>query len=144
MELVANLWPIVDSRSHLILRFAARAYAMESDDLLIASTLKSLAHSDYILARQFLIPKCLVLTSEHGKIPGVVTAADFNVLQATIAEEALRTLETEMPVLQGVGVDTDGEMFQRRIPVSFPNEPFFVVTFLIEDTAGNLRVYSPA
>ncbi len=142
MELVVNLWPIVDSAAQLILRFAARAYAMESDDAVISRTLKNLAGTDFVLARQFRIPKCFVLKTEHGDLPGAVMAADFNIMQDTIIEEALRILETDLPVLLGVGMDPTGKPFQQRVAVSFPQTPYFVVTFLIEDAAGNLHVHS--
>ena len=144
MELAANLWAIVDSQSQLILRFAVRAYAMDAPDSVIASTLKSLANTDFVLARQFPVPKCFTLQTEHGPLRGAVTVPDFNVMQATITEDALKALETESPVLQGVGVDATGKPFHRRIPMRFPAEPYFVVTFLIEDTAGNLNIYTKA
>ena len=144
MELVANLWPIVDSTSELILRFAARAYAMDATETVISSTLKNLASSDFVLAQQFQIPKRFTFASGQGEIAGAVTASDFNILQATVIEAALQTLESEMPLLHGVGVDSEGKPFQNRIAVRFPKNPYFVVTFLIEDATGQLRIYSAA
>ena len=142
MELVANVWPIVDGASQIILRFAARGYVMEADDSVISDTLLSLAPSDFVLAQQFKIPERFVLVSEHGQLVGAVTPADFNARQANIIEEALRTLEFNMGPLHGVGVTRDGEPFQRRVPVAFSQQPYLVVTFLIEDAAGELNVYS--
>ncbi|HEX8311215.1 MAG TPA: hypothetical protein VF614_07865 [Chthoniobacteraceae bacterium] len=144
MELVANLWPIVDAAAPPIMRFAACAYVMDASERVISSTLKSLATWDFVLAQQFAIPKRFTFTCEHGELPGIVTVADFNAMQPAIIEEALRTLEANLPVLQGAGVTAAGVPFQRRIAVSFPPDPYLLVTFLIENTAGNLHIYSPA
>ena len=144
MELVANLWPIVDSQSQLILRFAVRAYAMDAPDSVIASTLKSLASTDFVLARQFPVPKFFTFQTEHGKLPGAVSVQNFNFMQSAIIEDAIAALNDELPILHGVGVDDGGKPFENRIPVSFPAEPYLVVTFLIEDTAGNLNIYTKA
>lgn len=140
MELVANIWPVVDSSSGLIHRFAARAYVMNAPNVVISSTLRSLASTDYVLARQFPIPPLFEVVSEHGKLQGAASVDLFNQHQPEILEEALRTMEAEMPKLHGVGMDSEGKPFHQRITVSFPQDPYLVVTFLIEDADGNLHV----
>ena len=142
MELVANLWPIVDETSEMIHRFAARAYLLDAQDSVISATLKTLAKTDFVLARQFPIPHSCAIVSEHGKINGIVTVPDFNSYQSFIVEEALRFLESDLPPLQGVGMTPEGKPFQKPIKPTFPKEPYFVVTFLIEDAAGNLTPYT--
>lgn len=142
MELVANIWPIVDEESLLIQRFAARAYAMDGEDAEIATTLKGLANSDFIIARQFPIPANFKFVTEHGTLNGMVNVEGFNQHEPTIIENALRTLESEKPLLQGIGVDSENRPHQNRVNVAFSKEPYIVVTFILEDRGGKLRVYS--
>ncbi len=141
MELVLNLWPIVESESKMIQRFAARAYAMDVADSVISNTLTSLATTDYILARQFPVPKKFTLVTEHGQIEGLATVANFNDFQWTIIEEALRSLETDLPPSYGLGINAEGK--HRHARATFPKEPYCVRTFLIEDTAGDLKLLTP-
>ncbi len=49
MELVANVWPVVDEISGLVQRFFMRAYAMESNDYVISTVLQALASTDFVI-----------------------------------------------------------------------------------------------
>ena len=142
MELVANLWPIMDSASLIIQRFAARAYAVDADDSVIVSTLKALSISDYVLARQFPIPKRFTITTEHGTLEGATTPDLFNQHEPGMIEGALKALEADMPALQGIGFDSRLIPYQQRIQLSFPLDPYVVRTFLVEDLSGTLQIYS--
>ncbi len=144
MELVANIWPIVDTSSRLIQRFAARAYAIQADDTTIASALKAFASADYALARQFRIPQRFQFVLSSRTLSGVVSPHIFNQQQFPIIEDALRALESDLPAMHGVGITPDGKGFNRRIEISFPPDPYLAVTFLSEDTAGNLSILSPS
>jgi hypothetical protein len=144
MELVANIWPIVDSRSQLIQRYAARAYAIHADDSTIGNSLKALATADYVFARQFSIPQRFQVVLPEGTLSGVVSPHVFNQQQFPIIETALKALEADLPEIHGVGTAPDGKCFHRRIEIKFPPDPYLVVTFLSEDTAGNLSILSPS
>ena len=141
MELALNLWPIFDAQTELVQRFAARAYAFDSDDIVISNTLRALANTDFVLARQFPIPKNYILVFGERKVEGAVFPSDFNRCQSSIVEEALQFLEDDLPMFHGIFVDQQGEAAPRRIKVSFPKAYYFVVTWLIEDAAGNLHVH---
>jgi hypothetical protein len=143
MELVANIWPIVDEVSSLIQRFAARAYALDAEDSVIASTLKTLANSDFMIARQFAVPERFTVVTEHGTLKGVITVDQFNQHQPDVIEEALKELQSEKRPLQGIGFDSKSKPFYKQVDITFPAEPYLAVTFLLEDKLGNLRIYKP-
>jgi hypothetical protein len=142
MELVVNIWPIIDSESKLIQRFAARAYAVDTDDSAICAILKVLSNSDFILARQFPVPKRFKFVTPHGTLDGAIPVAGFNENQASIIEDALLTLETDLPPLHGIGYNSTRTPFHQRVKITFPKAPYFVVTFLLENGDGHLRIYS--
>ncbi len=78
MELVACIWPIIEQPAGIIRRFAARAYAMPEEEGQISQALRLLATSDYLLARQFPVPKNLTVTSPHGVIEGAIPFDHYN------------------------------------------------------------------
>src|SRR4051812_1035180 len=133
LELVANVWPVVDETSMIIHRFAARAYVLTADDSKIGETLKTLANSDFMIARQFPVPKQFTIKTQHGTLEGAVTVDTFNESQSHIIEDALKALESKTPALQGIGFDSKGVGFYKKVSVPFPAEPFVAITFLIED-----------
>ena len=47
MELVANIWPIVDQMTGIVQRFLFKAYALEATDQEISIVLTTLARADY-------------------------------------------------------------------------------------------------
>ena len=142
MELVANIWPIVDEASSLIQRFAARAYVIAGGDSEIAATLKALSHADFMIARQFPIPKKFTVVTEHARLEGAITVDLFNQQQSAVIEGALKALESERRSLQGIGFDSQFTPFYKQVDVLFASERYLAVTFILEDRSGNLRVYS--
>ena len=66
MELVANVWPIVDQMTGVVQRFLFRAYALNATDQEISTVLTILARSDYRTAQVEKIPDNYRLSSEHG------------------------------------------------------------------------------
>ena len=142
MELVANIWPIVDEASLLIQRFAARAYVIAGGDSEVGATLKTLSQADFMVARQFAVPKHFTIVTEDGQLEGTVTVDAFNQNQPAVIEHALNALESEKQSLQGIGFDSQSRPFYKHIQVRFPAEPYLAITFLTEDRVGNLRVHS--
>ena len=74
LELVANIWPIVDDTSGLIQRVAARAYALPAgSDSRISDVLLGLAATDFVMAKQYGIPKRFTVQSEFAPLlPGTM------------------------------------------------------------------------
>lgn len=139
MELVANVWPIYDAATRLVLRYLMRAYAIEAPDEAISSTLRALALSDFRLARAFPIPRRFVTTSKFGSLEGCVDLAGFHEHQAAIIAPAFEALERSFPKPQGVSLTaSDGEPRSVGAIPHFPPEPYLLVTSLLETSGGQL------
>jgi len=137
MELVANVWPVVDEGTGLVRRYFVRAYAMDAEDRVISTVLKSLAPTDFRIARVFKIAARFQFTSEHGTLSGAVPVGAFHQQMQTILEEAYRTMENDYVKVQGIDMSSGSPMPVNVIP-RFPNNPYTVTTVLIETLDGQL------
>ena len=137
MELIANVWPVIDEGTGLVQRFFMRAYAMDSDDHIISAVLKALAPTDFRIARVFRIPERFSLASEHGTMSGVVTIGVFQQYIQSIIEEAYRDLENDYAKVQGIDMSSGTPKTVNVIP-RFPDDPYTTVTALIETSNGQL------
>lgn len=139
MELIANIWPVVDARTGIVLRYFARAYAIAAPDEVIREVLRALAPTDFRIAQMFTIPRRLSLTSEHGTIVGAVDVAGFQAHSSLILESAFRELETGFAPRQGLAVEgpEDGVAAIGIIP-RFSEEPYLMFTALLEMPDGRL------
>lgn len=138
MELVANVWPVVDAGTGLVLRYFIRAYAMDAPDDVISATLRALAPTDFRLARMFTIPQRFTVVSEHGQLQGCVSIRDFHRYQEEILIPAFTALEKGVAPLQGIGESLDGQTVGVSVTPRFPAEPYVVVTSLLELSQGQL------
>jgi len=139
LELVANVWPVVDEGTGLVLRYYMRAYAVDAPDEVISETLRALAPTDFRLARMFRIPKRFAVVSEHGQLDACVSIGDFRRYQEEILTPALAQLEEESAKLQGIRANpATGEVVGASVIPRFPTEPYLVVTALLETPDGEL------
>ncbi|GIW53113.1 MAG: hypothetical protein KatS3mg082_2943 [Nitrospiraceae bacterium] len=139
MELVANIWPVVDSLSGVVQRYFARAYAMEGPDEVIGATLRALAPTDFRMASLFRIPERFKLVSEHGELSGCVTIGTFHAHLGDILEPALQELERGYAPVQGIAVaSSTGPMKGVVVRPRFRPDPYLCVTTLIETPEGQL------
>ena len=137
MELVANVWPVADSLTGLVQRYLMRAYSLEANDATISDTLTALAPSDYPMARAFAIPDRFREVSPHGTLTGCVSLALFHHRQFAILEPAFRWWESAYATLQGISM-SGGEPAHRRETPRFAEDPYLVVTVLLEMPDGRL------
>lgn len=137
MELVANVWPVVDEETGLVQRFFMRAYAIEADDRVISLVLKALAPTDFRIARDFKISDRFKLTSEHGTLAGVVSISVFQKDIQAVIEDAYRALENDYAKVQGIDMSSDSPKPLNIIP-RFPEDPYTIVTALVETFDGQL------
>ena len=139
MELVANVWPVVDSGTGLVVRFMMRAYAMDASDAIISSTLRALAPTDFLFATNFRVPERFTVVSEHGSMGGCVTIGDFHQYHGEVLASAFQEIEASFTRLQGIGLSAEtGEPFSIACIPRFPDDPYRVVTSLIELSDGRL------
>jgi hypothetical protein len=137
MELVANVWPVVDEGAGLVQRYFMRAYAIDAEDRVISSVLKALAPTDFRIARVFKVAARFKVTSEHGTLNGALTVGTFHQNMQTILEEAYRSLENDYAKVQGIDVSSGSPRPVNVIP-RFPDNPYTVTTVLIERSDGQL------
>ena len=137
MELVANVWPVVDEKTGLVQRYFMRAYAMDAEDRVISTVLKALAPTDFRIARAFKIAARFKVTSEYGTLNGAVPVGTFHQDIQMIIEEAYRSLENDYTKLQGIDMSSGSPRPVNVIP-RFPKDPYTVTTVLIETSDGQL------
>ena len=136
-ELSANIWPVVDADSGIVQRFLARAYAIDGGDAVISSTLRALAVADFRMAKAFPIPPRFVLTSQFGSMEGAITARGFDDNTLDIVEHALQALTESTAAFQGIDMRS-GTPRHSRAESHFADDPYLVVTYLLESESGDL------
>lgn len=136
MELVANVWPIVDQMTGVVQRFLFRAYALDVTDQEISTVLTILARSDYRTAQVEKIPDNYQLSSEHGAISGAVEVGMFNQYMHSILEDTLIAAEKSFANMNNYGIGVGGPLIPEAL--KFPAEPYLVTTYLIELPSGEL------
>ena len=136
MELVANVWPIVDQITGIVQRFLFKAYALNATDQEISTVLTILARSDYRTAQVEKIPDNYQLSSEHGAISGAVEVGMFNQYMHSILEDTLIAAEKSFANMNNYGIGIDGPLIPEAL--TFPAEPYFVTTYLLELPSGEL------
>ncbi|MGP9692682.1 hypothetical protein ACT3S4_12790 [Psychrobacter sp. AOP30-A2-5] len=142
MELVANVWPIVDQMTGVVQRFLFRAYALDATDQEISTVLNILARSDYRTAQVVKIPDNYKLSSEHGTMSGAVEAPLFNQYMHSIVEDKLIATEKSFANMNNYGIGVDGPLIPEAL--TFPAEPYFVTTYLLESPSGELTPHIKA
>ena len=142
MELVANVWPIVDQMTGVVQRFLFRAYALDATDQEISTVLNILARSDYRTAQLVKIPDNYNLISEHGIMSGAVEAPLFNKYMNSILEDTLIATEKSFANMNNYGIGVDGPLIPEAL--TFPAEPYFVTTYLLESPSGELTPHIKA
>ncbi|CAM3616256.1 hypothetical protein GCM10016272_22170 [Psychrobacter glaciei] len=142
MELVANIWPIVDQMTGIVQRFLFRAYALEATDQEISTVLTILARSDYRIAQVAKIPDNYKLSSEHGTMSGAVEVAMFNQYMHSILEDTLIAAEKSFADMNNYGIGVDGPLIPKTL--TFPAEPYLVTTYLLESPSGELTPHIKA
>lgn len=142
MELVANVWPIVDQITGVVQRFLFRAYALDATDQEISTVLTTLARSDYRTAQVVRIPDNYKLSSEHGAMSGAVEVAMFNQYMHSIVEDTLIAVEKSFADIKNFGIGVNGPLIPEAL--KFPAEPYFVTTYLLESPSGELTPHIKA
>ncbi|WP_201575320.1 hypothetical protein [Psychrobacter immobilis] len=136
MELVANIWPIVDQMTGIVQRFLFRAYALDATDQEISTVLTTLARADYRTAQVVKIPDNYKLSAEHGTISEAMEVAMFNQYMHSIVEDTLIAAEKSFANMNNYGIGVDGPLIPEAL--KFPAEPYLVTTYLIELPSGEL------
>ncbi len=139
MELVANIWPVVDQYTGVIQRYFIKAYAMDASDDEISNVLSTLAKTDYRTATLVAIPDEYVLNWDGNEQIGAVTINGFNDNFFRLIEDKLKLVEREFDHPMYSGFNSSGyPVFPEKI--CFPKNPYIVRTALLETSHGKLQV----
>jgi hypothetical protein len=136
LETCINIWLIADEDTQLIYRASARAYSLFGADEDKSRILKSLSCSDYHLAKHFALTMFkTTLVDPQGKqrqLNGLFRdSLDVNL--PLIMEIICKGLEAEF-ISQPIVTANGYEYYKLEIP----KDPYYVLTFLLENEHGTL------
>ena len=135
-EVCLNIWFVADQETQLIYRAAARAYAIDGSDDYKATVLKSLAGSDYHLAKHFSLTHIKnTIVDPNGRSREVcgLFRNSIDTLFPQILDTICKGLEEDF-IFQPIITPTGPKKYKMKILA----DPYYVLTFIIEDDQGNL------
>lgn len=131
-ELCLNTWFFVDDTG-MVIRIAAKAYALTGSDEQKLAVLKSLAGTDHLTATQGRVPQGYLTDVDGQKTPGCIPAAALQTDPLPVFDELFAEIEKSLPQLYRAA---NGGYQPFRITLT---EPFlWVMTSVYESPGGQL------
>ena len=131
-EICLNTWFFVDSTG-MVIRIAAKAYALKGSDEEKLAILKSLAGTDHLSATQGRIPERYVTTVEGQEMAGSIPAAALQLEPLPVFDDLFTEIEKSLPQLYRT-IEDQYEPFKLQL-----TEPFlWVMTSIYESDDGQL------
>lgn len=131
-EICVNCWYFVDATG-VVIRLAAKAYALAGTDEDKLLALKLLAGTDHLTAIQAKVPQKYVIAIDHGDLRGAIHASVLSMDPIPVFDELFEQLNASLPSLIQ-SVDDTYQSFRMQL-----TEPFlWVLTCVFEDQDGNL------
>jgi hypothetical protein len=131
-EICLNTWFFVDDTG-MVIRLAAKAYALTGSDDEKLSVLKSLAGTDHLCATHGRVPSRYVTEVEGQKMPGSVPAAAVQADPLPVFDDLFTEIEKSQPQLYRVA-NHEYQPFRMKLV-----EPFlWVLTSVYEFPDGQL------
>jgi hypothetical protein len=132
-EVCLNLWWFYDVTGQLVYRLAGRAYALAGSDDEKLSILKSLAASDFQIARNFPVPQRFTVLTDGGKLTGVTNDTVIRQRHGEVFEEVFAALDKDLPAqVQTIA----GQPTAYRLTIS--KKPLCCTTCVYEYADGRL------
>jgi hypothetical protein len=127
-EVVVNLWYVKDEND-IIYSLRAKAYVCDGSDEEKIAFLQKRAGLDYLIAQPFQIPKQYHITIGAGRDAKRMPVAHVTAVEAmggmiVLFEDALKSLESRMPVQSDIGI---------------PNPPLVCLTPLMQNRDGKIE-----
>ena len=131
-EICLNTWFFVDDTG-MVIRIAAKAYALTGSDEEKLTVLKSLAGTDHLVATQGRVPDRYVTNVDGEKMPGSIPAAALQTDPLPVFDALFTDIEKSLPQLYRA-VDDEYQPFRMKL-----TEPFlWVMTSVYESPDGQL------
>lgn len=131
-EICVNCWYFVDSTG-VVLRLAARAYALTGTEEEKLATLRVLSGSDHITAIAGRVPERYVLTCDGSRFVGAIPASALEVDPIPVFEDLFADIARSLPT---VVASFEDEYVEFENPL---REPFlWVATAVFEENDGSL------
>ncbi len=130
-EVCLNLWWVLDAQTGVVQRLAGRPYALSGTDPDKTTILKSLAATDFHLAKIAPVPEQYVLNTEHGQIKGAIFPNTLATAGLALFEHVILQLEESLPRQIAF---RDGKPFAYKLKI--PPNPLFVMTCIEEQADG--------
>jgi hypothetical protein len=131
-EICLNTWFFVDSTG-MVIRIAAKAYALKGSDEEKLAILKSLAGTDHLSATQGRIPQKYVTTVDGQEMAGSIPAAALQLEPLPVFDDLFTEIEKSLPQLYRT-VDDEYEPFKLQLTEAF----LWVMTSVFESNDGQL------
>ena len=131
-EICVNCWFYVDSTG-VVIRLAAKAYALSGTDDEKLALLKALSATDHLTSIQGKVPQGFILNLDDARLPGAIPAASLQMDPLPVFEDLFEEIIASLPDLIR-SVDDEYEKFRMQL-----NEPFlWVLTSVFESPDGQL------
>jgi hypothetical protein len=131
-EICLNLWYFADETG-LVLRLAAKAYALSGTDEEKLAILHALAATDHLTATQGQVPPAFVITGNPRELKGALLVSTVFDQHSALFSPLMDQVEKELPKLIR-SVNSEYEQFTLRIPQDALN----VTTGVFEREDGEL------
>jgi hypothetical protein len=141
-EVCVNVWCVVDEGTGLVYRIVARAYALAGSDTEKGNALKRLASTDFHVAAEMpdvLAPYTTTVVDNAGTERSArgLFPSNFNAVFPDVLDRICKSLEKNLPTR----LINDAIRGPKAYRLAVPQEPFYVLTFLIESATGELMPY---
>ncbi len=135
IEVIVNLWYIVDEPLGLIYRLMGRAYVASGSEESKIVLLKALSRTDYLAAQSFPVPKRFKVHNGSETMEGYCRATVLDSGGYGLFEQVFEHLDSIMPP-QASFENGEPTVFKMKLPP----DPLCVTTALLEDENGVIRV----
>ena len=131
-EICLNLWYFPDQQG-IVLRIAAKAYALKGSDQEKLAVLKSLSGTDHLTATWDGVPKNQVIDQDDRRMEGATHAYAVPMMVTSLFGDLINKVEKQLPVVLR---ECDGDYVKNIQKI--PQEPLTVITAVHETPDGRL------
>lgn len=140
MELVFNIWFIVDIGTNLCKYAILRPYNLSGNDDEKTELLKIMAETDYFTEERFDFAENNTIVLGSETIEGYIHASNINDFFDQNMDMFVTYMENKLPQKLSFKGDVLGE--NKAEKQLFPDNPLFVQTILMENEYGDMRPYT--